>query len=146
MESLPHVVGAEVHQWPSDLRSVQRQRNRTAVGEEGRSGVPFNHGLIDVDAGGILGVEQSVQMPSGDVSLRVMAVEAQKGRGTHLRAEEGNVVVIGIEDAGHGAAAEANGIAQVGGIDVTHSGHGTLLARTRKTGLGHECSRATSAQ
>ena len=64
-------------------------------------------------------------MPHRNVGVGV-AAEAQARRGTHLRTEERDVVVIGVEDAGHGATTETDGIAQVGGVDVKQFRHGAL--------------------
>ena len=57
-------------------------------------------------------------MATGHVRLRMRGAEAQFGLGAHARAEKGDIVVVGIEDARHGAATQFNGAAHIRGIDV----------------------------
>ena len=77
--------------------------------------------LVDIDAGRSLGVEQGVEVTAGDVVLQAHVQES-------VRADDdtkvGDVGIVGVEHPRHGAAAEANGVDDVGGVDVAELGHG----------------------
>ena len=76
--------------------------------------------LVDVKAGGVLGVEQRVQVPAGHVALQRDA-EVRLGENGH--AEVGHVVAVGVEDAAHGVSRQLDGADNVGGVYVGELRH-----------------------
>ena len=67
VEALAQVVGTEGDQGAADLRAVEGQRRRPRVGEQGRVPVAAHRLLVDLDAGGVLGLQQGVQVAAGHV-------------------------------------------------------------------------------
>ena len=57
-----------------------------------------------------------------------------------LRAEVGKVVVVRVEDAGHGPAAQPDGVANVCRIHIAHSSHSAVESRV-STERDGECIR-----
>ena len=124
VEALAQVVGAEGDRGSADLLAVEGKRSSPRVGEQGRAPVAPDHFLLDLDAGGVLGLEQGVQMAARHVGLGVDAAEAQAGLGPQARAEEGDALrVVGVEEPAHAAGPELESGLQVGGVDVAHPGH-----------------------
>jgi len=113
------VVREKVDERSADVRSIQRQRQRPAVREERRLRVFFDCRLIERQAECVFGVQQSVEM----AARRVRFGETVVGRQLDLvRPDdvppEGYVLVVRVEHAAHRAAAEADCVREVGGIDI----------------------------
>ena len=134
VEPLAHVVGREQVERSADPAPVQRQGERAAVGEERGVGVLVDRVGRHGDAGGVLGVEQGVEMASGHVRLGVRAREAELRVGLDLRAEEGDVAVVGVEDVAHHPATKPDRAGQVGGVDVGQSHRPSSQPSGRGTG------------
>ena len=114
VQALAQVVGQEVVQRSVEPAPVERYRERAAEREVGCRGVLAHGGLVELDAERVLRVEQRVEVASGNVCFAVRGAESQMSVRPDLRAEEGNVVVVGVEHALHGAAAQADRTGDVG--------------------------------
>ena len=68
-------------------------------------------------------LSKCVQVAPGNVGLGVHGTEAQPGFREHPGTEEGDIVVVRVEHAAHGAAAQTDGVGDIGRVDVPESGH-----------------------
>ena len=118
MKTLAHVVGGEAVDRSIDLRAVEGERDRSAVGEEGGVGVFFNCIGIHGYAARIFGVEQCVEVSARYVRLGVDAAKPQLWVRPDFGTEEGHVVVVCVEDIAHHSAAQADCVDDIGGVDV----------------------------
>ena len=77
----------------------------------------------------VMGVQQRIEVTAGRAGFRMHRAEGEKclrmrSSRHDPRIEEGVVVVIRIEHALHGPAAERDCVDQIGRVDVFESGHG----------------------
>ena len=105
--------------------AVQRQ-GRLRIGEERGAGMFVDRVFVEREAQGILGVEQCVEMAAGDVRLEAAG---EFGDGPDFGTAVGHVAVLTVEGQAHAAAAEADGVGDIGGVDVGELGrHGLEIA------------------
>ncbi len=64
-------------------------------------------------------------MSAGDVGFTVGGTESQCDLGPDDGAEEGDVIIVGVEDVLHGPASQPDRIFQVGCVDVLKFRHGS---------------------
>ena len=84
MKALADIVRDEVDQRPAQLGPVERHGDGAAVRIESGGRMFFNRRFIYFNARRVLGVEQSIEMPTGHVRLRMRGAEAQFGLGAHV--------------------------------------------------------------
>ncbi len=84
----------------------------------------FRDGLfVDLEARSGFGIEQGIQMPARTVGL---IAPSEPRLGPHGSAEKWDVTVVGVEATRHAAAAEGNGVDDIGSVYVAESHTGTV--------------------
>ena len=120
VEALPYIVHQQLRRRAGGIDAVERQRQRAAVGEEAGAGMFVDGVLVEAYPGGVLGVEQRVQVAARHM---VLGREPKVSVRTGASAEVGDVAVLGVEDARHRVAAKLDSAADVPGIDVAQLHH-----------------------
>ena len=113
--------------------AVERERDRAAVGVEARVGELLYVSLVDLQAGGVLGVEQRVEVPARHVALPRLTEVCLRA---HDDAKVGHVVSVRVEDAAHGVPRQLDGPDDVGRVHVGESHYGVGASATRHSGKG----------
>ena len=103
--------------------AVEGQR-RLGIREEAGLGLILDTVLVQLDAGGLFGVQQRVEVPSGRMGL---GTATQPCLGPDSGAAVGDIPIVCVQGVAHALAPETDSIADVGGVDVFELGHDISL-------------------